>query len=433
MSDKEQIGRLIASMKGLSGSSNILSYLVSKMDEFVGAMEPGDFVRSETNTMTAAPIATDVWYLYYNDNLLKKYYIDDTGADFKHYKYAPYLASHLSFLNSLTGLKPLKVLTDLTQLTTDVSQSVFGKLYSAEYANNGIYWVNTTAFELCAEGQSLQYASDGPKGYVANDYVGYISFPVGQLGVMEVISLLQETELSGYPFDAVKNNSLYWPKLAPEITDDQKPKLQSTPEIFPDMKDDSGNALAGQNYCFGTHLIESAYLVHDDRVEFLSKKMEKYPETVEPKTWMRFWIKKTDTLPVPGEFIGILTRPVACPPHVWWFQESSPFLYAGNWMETNNLTSGVVTVVTAEADRTDGGIGSLYTVKIQGCAVQVEATDFYDYKVGDRVAILKLDSTATTPTTSFTWLNQTHLKAADEGAEKSNYLLVPCTFFKIKS
>jgi hypothetical protein len=427
---KEQIARQLASMKGLAGSGNVLSYFVEKMTGLVATMEPGDFVRSDTNTVSAAPVATDLWYLFYHDNFLKKYHLNETGADFNHYKYSSYLTSNLSFLSSLTGLKPLKVLTDLADFEVEEG---FGSIIPNQYTNNGMYWVNTIAFELCAEGQSLQYASDGPKGYVPNDYVGYISFPVGQLGVMEVISLLQETELSGYPFDAVKNNGLYWPKLAPEITDDQKPKLQSTPEIFPDMKDNNGNALAGQNYCFGTHLIESAYLVHDDRVEFLSKKMEKYPETVEPKTWMRFWIKKTDTLPVPGEFIGILTRPVACPPHVWWFQESSPFLYAGNWMETNNLTSGVVTVVTAEGDRTDGGIGSLYTVKIQGCAVQVEATDFYDYKVGDRVAVLKLDSTATTPTTSFTWLNQTHLKAADEGAAKSNYLLVPCTFFKIKS
>jgi len=431
MGDKEQIARIIASMKGLAGSGNILSDLVSKIDGFIGAMEPGDFVRSSTNTKMAVPVAADLWYLFYHDNLLKKYHVDE-DADFKHYDYSGYLSDNMSFLDLLTGLKPLKVLTDLEQLSTDISQSVFGKLYSAEYANNGIYWINTMAFELWMNGQSMQYSSDGPTGYVPNDYAGYISFPVGQLGVMEVVSLLQETELSGYPFDAVKNNELYLPKLAADITDDKKPSRQSTPEIFPDMKNSNGNALAGQNYCFGTHLIESAYLKTDDRLEMLSKKMEKYAETVEPKMWMRYWIKKTDTLPVPGEFIGILTRPVACPPHVWWFQESSPFLYAGNWMETHNLTSGVVTVVTAEGDRTDGGIGSLYTVKIQGCAVEVEATDFYDYKVGDRVAILKLDSTATAATTSFTWLNQTHLKTADDGAAKANYLLIPCTFFKIK-
>lgn len=431
MSDKEQIGRLIASMKGLAGSGNILSDLVGKIEGLIGMMDPGDFVQSETSIMMAAPVASDVWYLFYHDNLLKKYHVDE-DADFRHYDYSGYLSDNMSFLELLAGLKPLKVLTDLEQLSTDISQSVFGKLYSAEYEHNGIYWINTAAFELWGEGQVAQYASDGPDGYNPADYAGYISFPVGQLGVMEVISLLQETELSGYPFDAVKNNTLYWPRLAADITDDKKPSLQSTPEIFPDMKDGNGNALAGQNYCFGAHLIESAYIKQDARVELLSKKMEKYPETVEPKMWMRFWIKKTDTFPVPGEFIGILTRPVACPPHVWWFQESSPFLYAGNWMETNHFTSGVITAVTLEADRTDGGTGNEYTVKVQGCSIIAQATDFYDYKVGDRVAILKLDSTVSLAEESFTWLNQIHLKAADEGTEKTNYLIAPCTFYKLK-
>jgi hypothetical protein len=431
VSNKEQIGRLIASMKGLAGSGNILSEVVGKVGDVILSMDPGDFVQGQGNVTMSAPVATDLWYLFYHDNLLKKYHADDAGADFNHYDYSEYLDEVMSFLSALTGLKPLKVLTDLDkQLEIGISQSVFGKLYSAQYTNNGIYWINTIAFEVWKEGQGMQYASDGPDGYIPSGYAGYISFPVGQLGVMEVISLLQETELSGYPFDAVKNNELYRPRLAADITDDKKPKLQSEPEIFPDMKDGNGNALAGQNYCFGTHLIESAYIKRDARVELLSRKMEQYPETVEPKMWMRVWIKKTDTLPVPGEFIGILTRPVACPPHVWWFQESSPFLYAGNWMETNHFTSGVITDITLEADRTDGGTGNEYTVKVQGCSIIVEATDFYDYKVGDRVAILKLDSTASLAEESFTWLNQTHLKAADEGAEKANYLIVPCTFYK---
>lgn len=412
MSDKEQIGRLIASMKGLAGSGNILSDLVSKVEGLVATMDPGDFVQSDSNIMMAAPVATDLWYLLYHDNLLKKYHADDAGADFNHYDYSGYLNENLDFLNKLTGLKPLKVLTDLAQLSTDVSQSVFGKLYSAQYENNGIYWINTVAFENWGHGLGMQYASDGPDGYNPDDYVGYVSFPIGQLGVMEVISLLQESVLTD----------------AENITDDQTPRVQSTPEIFPDMKDDNGNALAGQNYCYGRHLIDSAYLTQDAHIELFSRKMEQYPETVEPKKWMRYWIHKNDTFPVPGEFIGILTRPVACPPHVWWFQESSPFLYAGNWVETHYLTSGVITAVTLEADRTDGGTGNEYTVKIQGCPIIAYSSDFYDYQIGDRVAIMKLDSV--TATESFTWLKQAHLKAADEGVAKENYVIIPCTFYE---
>jgi len=77
MSDKEQIGRLIASMKGLAGSGNILSDLVGKIEGLIGMMEPGDFVQSDTGIKMAAPVASDVWYLFYHDNLLKKYPVDD--------------------------------------------------------------------------------------------------------------------------------------------------------------------------------------------------------------------------------------------------------------------------------------------------------------------------------------------------------------------
>jgi hypothetical protein len=146
---------------------------------------------------------------------------------------------------------------------------------------------------------------------------------------------------------------------------------------------------------------------------------------------MRYWIHKDSTLPVPGEFIGILCRPVATPPHVWWFQESSPFLYAGNWMETGNLTSGVITAVTREANRTDGGIGDEYKVKIQGCEVTVYSTDFYTYSVGDRAAILKLDS-ATAATKSFTWLDQDPFLQTEENTVITDYVIIPATFYKIK-
>lgn len=456
MSDNsENIARAIAAMKGLAGSGNALSYFVDKIEGLVATMEPGDFVRSDTNTAVAAPIATDLWYLHYHDNLLKKYCVDEEDADFNHYKYAPYLAANLSFLSSLTGLKPLKVMTDLKDL--DIKAG-FGSIIPNEYKNNGIYWINTAAFEFYGKKWTAQYASDGPKDFLPNDYVGYISIPIGQLGVMEVISLLQETVLSGYKFTAADaDTSKYHEKAAPVLKDDEKPKLQGgDPQMFPDAKNEKGNLLSGQNYCYGRHLIESAYLVPTNPVpsqnalnsegktayaptpsrdvELFSIKMEKYAEKVDPKLWMRYWIHKDSTLPVPGEFIGFLCRPVATPPHVWWFQESSPFLYAGNWMETETLTSGVITAVTLESARTDSGIGNEYKVKIQGCEVTVYSTDFYDYKVGDRVAIMKLDDTAAPATKSFTWLDQYHFKASDieEDTAITNYIIAPFTFYKIK-
>jgi hypothetical protein len=429
MTDREQLSRVLSSLKGLSGSGNVLPYLVSKIEGLVSTMEPGDFVRTNTNTALAVPVSADLWYLFYNDNLLKE--LLPEGEDKNRFNYSPYLDEYFSFLGDLPGLKPLKVLPDLED-NLGIEEG-FGEIIPSQYQNNGIYWINRIAFELWKYSLGAQYPSDGPADYSPNEYVGYLSFPIGQLGVMEVISILQETALTGYQFSAVDADPDYYQKAAPTIEDQDKPKIQSPPQMFPDMKDDNGNALAGQNYCFGTHLIEGAYLTPETvkrDVELFSSGISGYVEDVKPKLWMRYWINRDSKLPVPGEFIGILCRPVAAPPHVWWFQESSPFVYAGNWMETGNLTSGVVTAVTDEDDRDDEGIGNLYTIKIQGCTVQVEATDFCSYAVGDRVALVKLDTILTEATKSFTWLDQLYFNDGDKDTIITNYVIAPLTFYK---
>lgn len=430
----ENLSQILSSLKGISGSGgNLLSYIVSKVEGIVTTLDPGDYVRSSTGSISAAPISTDVWYLFYDSNLLEVHATE--SEDKKHFDYTDTLSEYFGFFDDLTGLKPLKVLTDLKdQLSVEEG---FGEIIPSQYENNGIYWINKIAFELWQSGLGSQYPSDGPKNYTPNDYVGYIAFPIGQLGVMEVISILQETALTGYQFTAVDYGDSGEPA---DIEDQDKPKTQDPPEMFPDMKDDSENALAGQNYCFGKHLIEGAYLTPDAvsrDVELFASEIKGYE--VKPKLWMRYWIHKDSKMPVPGEFIGILCRPVAAPPHVWWFQESSPFVYAGNWMETLTLTSGVVTEVTAEDDRDDEGIGSLYTIKIQGCSVQVEATDFCSYTVGDRVAVVKLETIIASKTEgttteeepkSFTWLDQVYLNKDKKNTLLTNYVIAPLTFYK---
>jgi hypothetical protein len=455
------VSKIIASMKGLASGSAILSKVVERASDILLTMEPGDIAGQ--SKASAAPIATDLWYLWYHQNLMQKYYADETGADVKHYDYAPYLTANLSFLSYLPGLKPLKALADLDtqfKVLEPGQREHHYDLWSLnfQYANNGIYWINTAFFELRIQDTSLQYPSDGSAGYKENpnDYVGYIAFQIGQLGVMEVISLFQETELSGYAFSAYASSGYYHQKEPiSDLEDKYKPSLQNTPEIFPDMKDSNGNQLANMNYCFGRHLIEFAYYkpeipvsqqnnsnsdgssayapVAARDVELWASNIKDYGEEIKPKLWMRYWIHKDSTMPVPGEFIGILTRPVAAPPHVWWFQESSPFLYAGNWMETGNLTSGVVTEVTLEADRTDGGTGDLYKVKVQGCEIQIAASDYLRYSVGDRVAVLKTGSLAKADK-SFASLNQTYLKDSDSYTKtlvmNGLYVILPLSFYK---
>lgn len=444
--NREELARKLESMKGLSGSGTVLSNAVRKLADFVGTMEPGDIVAGDN--ISAAPIATDLWYLSYHQNFLKVYY-EDTRADFNHLDYSTYLAGKMSFLDYLTGLKPLKVLCDLED-QFEIEEG-FGEIIPTQYTNNGIYWVNKAFFELRATGTELAYPSDGSAGFqmAPNDYAGYLAIPIGQLGVMEVISLIQETELSGYAFAAYDGDADYAELLPLTDPEDQYiPSVQSPPEMFPEMKD------AGQAYCYGRHLIDgygyckpetpvanrngnnssgtTAYAPTASLdVELWAENIKDYEEAIEPKKWMRYWIHKDSTLPVPGEFIGVLCRPLASPPHVWWFQESAPFLYAGNWMETQYLTSGLVLSVTVEGDRTDGGTGNAYTVAIQGVHVVINASDFFSYSAGDRVAVLKTAAIGTAM--AFSSFQQTAFKQADENTAKSTYVIIPATFYKKRS
>jgi hypothetical protein len=446
------VGKIINSLKGISGSGNVLAQAMKAIKEANLTLEPGDFARSNIVAPMAAPIGYDLWYLFAHDNFMSHYYAE-VNQDLKDYQ--PYLDDCFDFLKLLPGLKPLRVLRNLEQFISDTGFDAYSMTNYINWTNNGIYWVNTAAFELWEKGLGAQYPSDGPKDFNPNDYVGYLSFPVGQLGVMEVMSLIQETKISGYLFagkDGLPDTIDKQPIDPATLEDKFKPITKTPTEIFSPNKDINGVNHAGQNYCYGRHLIESAYLLPktpepsqntsnsegtaayaptaNRDVEPHSSPMAKYLEEVKPKLWMRYWIHKDSTMPVPGEFIGILCKPVAIPPHVWWFQESTPFLYAGNWMETGNLTSGEVIAVTREADRPEGSIGDEYSVLIQGCMVTIYPSDFLSYEVGDRVAILKVDSTTTKADKSFTWLDQVTFKDTDEGTVQTKHIIIPATFYK---
>jgi hypothetical protein len=450
------IERLVNGLKGITGTGTHLERVFNNLSDYNLIFEPGDFAGKSTNQYGAAPLSSDVWYLWSACNMMALYY---DGIDGDHYDYSTYLNENLSFLSTLPGLKPLKVLRNLEQLvsseayTPNSSNGIYDQ-FTTEWANNGVYWINTLAFENWTKDIGYQYPSDGPKDFKANEYVGYISFPIGQLGIMETISLILETKINGYEFSGGESpstsgykNSI--PVTAGNLTAAETPSTQpSGILIFPDMKTAEGGKLAGENYCYGKHLIESGYLVPKEAtasnaddpfekdiapvsrdLELFSTPMAKYTEDVGPKKWMRYWIHKENTFLVPGEFVGILTRALSCAPHVWWFQESNPFLYAGNWIETKSFSSGEITEVTLEAERPSGSVGNEYKVKIQGCEVIAYSTDFFTYAVGERVAIIKTNN-LDRANKSFTWIDQVHLKSTDKGQVQDQYIIAPITYYK---
>ena len=335
-----------------------------------------------------------------------------------------YVNYHLKFIADKLGqLKPLKAMTkeNLQSYAEETGKLGSGRPgdsfrhVDANWANEGSYFIQVMAYELSQRGSGYSFDSQIPGWGDKDGYVGGLMFPVGQLGIIQVISLFRETELEADDFT---------------LSELDRPTCISDTQMFPPLELDEGN------YCFGTHLVEDAYLVPDDvwdRVELMapcSITEADYTKNVAPKSWTKFWIKNHDKYPVPGEFVGILIKPLPVPPHVWWFQETTPLLYAGNWVETQNLTSGKITKVTLEADRPDLGIGDEYWVKVNGIEFIAYASDFKRYKVDDRVAVLKRWTVNAKPTRSFSWKDQRDGMHPTENQVSREFVILPITFYK---
>lgn len=420
---------LINIRKGLSGTGDLFAKIAERKRNSIQKihLEPGDQITFDLDgsikKQLAAPIGYDLWYLRHDVNILTQETSDEEERKALDAVPQEYLDGPLDFLEEkLGGIKPLCFIRDLTDLfppfwSTDV-------VISEDWIAKREYFVHLMPFEMWGSGLVEVISSDGADtdyGFKRNEIVGYFTFPVGQLGVQEVISILRQSVIEKADFN---------------LTDDLKPVTESTCDFFfPPI-----NEYTGKNNCVGDHLIESGYVVVENKKRgFEWQSPSPPPETyyIEgrtlPKMWMRYWFHNDDTFPIPGEFLGILCKPLALPPHVWWFQETSPFLYAGNWFETYNLTGGVITEITLEANRTDNGIGKQYKIKVQGREIILNASDFSSYSVGDRVGILKVESvTDTTQTKPFMWTDQVRILESDTESIEVNedYVIIPIEFYK---
>lgn len=450
--------RIINSLKGISGSGRLLGDFIRKATDIL-LLDPGDYA-TKTHHISA-PLAIDLWYLNNAVNLIT--YIDaDTDTE-------TFVSENLKFLeDKLEGLKPLKEVTidsikattvetakladppsaprhlmdevppdmplpdpymDLQQLRAylqsviawaqtckeiQVSNRTSFRVEKSLWSNQGDYFINVAPYEI--KHPEFLFTFD-TEDIDTDNLAGCLLFPVGQLGVMEMISYFQETwtEEDDFALDAGGE--------AIHVVED--------PEMFPPISE------IELDKSYGEILIRNGYLIPEDKqevFEYLQKEenltVADYPEDIAPKTWARLWITREDEMPVPGEFIGILIKPILVPPHVWWFQETAPFIYAGNWVETQNLTSGVITSVTLEADRTDGEIGNEYKVKVNGTEITAYASDFKLYAVNDRVAILKRWTTAEAATKAFTWLDQKNGTHPVKDEKSYEFVILPITFYK---
>jgi hypothetical protein len=119
--------------------------------------------------------------------------------------------------------------------------------------------------------------------------------------------------------------------------------------------------------------------------------------------------------PVPGEFLALGVRMM--PDRPCGRQKSSPFLYSGNYMDTVYYTSAVITEVVAP---TNDVLYPTYKVRWRKDEITARPSDFAEYKVGDRVTILK---DVETDKTSQLW------KDDDTKEFGETWQIVPITFY----
>jgi hypothetical protein len=349
---------------------SLFAQVLPEYADMLVVVEPGDLARLQGLSLTA-PIAYDVWYLHHTENIFP---MDRYDAELV-------MLRMEDFFENLHGMKPLRVLRDPSDLGDGFSEYEM----RSYFVNTAPWYIHEIRFETLTEGGSFWYQSPGGK---PEDHAGYLGIPVGQLGVMEVVSVVRETE---------------------ELEFDTAMEPVEGKDMFPPI-------FTEKNACVGTHLVESGYDLQDE-TEYPAETSG--PDLESAHQWMRRWIPKDATWPVPGEFVGVLCRPF--PLHVWWFQDTCPFVYAGNWIETEYLTSGVI----EEIQEPEGEeVGPLYSVFVKDEYFHIKATDFYGYEVGDRVAIIKMWGE---PIGIFDWRD---LERKGDWETVTDWFIAPLSFYE---
>jgi hypothetical protein len=140
--------------------------------------------------------------------------------------------------------------------------------------------------------------------------------------------------------------------------------------------------------------------------------------------WIRLHLDGYEKYPVPGElgFLGVRMMPDM----FWGKQKSSPFLYSGNYMDTVYYTGAVVkTVIEPTQDKPY----PRYLVQWRMDRVEARPTDFAEYKVDDRVTILK---NVTTDKATETWMDYDTNRSArfpPEDDDKVDWKICPIGFY----
>ena len=377
------------------------------------------------------PVASDIWYLTIGASILPF-----LGENYQEnaQKILGFLAKYLVRLDNIKPLKSLQSYKDLqSYYVWQEGRQVWQKTTAPQV-------IRETRFETWMLNRSTEFPSKGPKASIEKGitskpeasmgqlYGGLLSFPVGPLGVMEVLSMFSESMddmlKNEIPFTADGTVKIENPEGWKCITEQPLDGLMSP---MTDMK----------GACPGVHIVEKGYVTVSLDAEYPAEPFAGYDKIL-PMHSFRYYLRRDAKWPLPGEFIGLLAKP--WPSHVWWFQETSPLLYAGNWFETNHYTSGIVTEILQPPE---GSFGLAYKCVVRGVEICIASSDFYGYAVGDRVAIVRindLDRFMDKTKGNFKWKEMEDLIAREKMEKETpsnlpyivnpNMMIVPMSFYK---
>jgi len=361
---------------GLSGRIFQLLNIANEegyLDRAPVAIDPGDAIftggHDNASLSLSLPVAYDVWYLWQTVNVIpmEQYsqehflsLINDIFAEF------------LKDTPQSCGFKPLRTI-DHDVLNSISGTTLFNNVPDLSFFEaNGYPCIKEMRFETFLKDRSPFYDSPGPNWMndpgknlegegVGDVYSGYLSFPIGALGVMRVVSVVSasmlqrdEYQVQDSSCDPVPGKSFFPPEMG--------------------SQDDS---------CLGEKLIESTYLVNHRDAEYPAAEMFNV-EPILPHHSLRFWLRQDQPFPVPGELIALLTKAQSLPPHVWWFQETNPFINAGGWFETEYYTSGLILAKIEEVSREEEGMGTFEVTELSSDLAQKEGFGNYQLYMGDQ-------------------------------------------------
>jgi hypothetical protein len=420
-------------MQGMQGRlREILALVVPGHDlSHLLVMDVGDRLLAGTSENGydigfSLPVASDIWYLSPGDSILP-FKGDNHQANAE--KILGFLEEYLARLDNI---KPLKILRQPSDLHAYKDWSEMRNAFDADKAP---YAIREMRFETWMLNRSTEFPSKGPKASAGAGeyrhpenslgqlYCGLLSFPVGPLGVMEVLSIFSESMDAMHFFSTDESIIVESPDSFECVTD------QPLDGFMSPMTDMKGK-------CPGVHLVEKGYLNVSRDAEYPAEPFDGH-DLILPFHSLRFYLRRDAKWPLPGEFIGLLAKP--WPTHVWWFQKTSPLLYAGNWFETNYYTSGVITEVLTPLE---GSSVKVYKCVVRGVEICIASSDFYGYAVGDRVAILRtadLDRETDKTKGNFKWKEMEDLFAREKREKEipsnaeyvinGNMLIIPMSFY----